>query len=91
MVDLMLELNDAEVKSEAIQLHMHQDNTAKKEQGENIENLVAVVRAGYLNKNTSLCLPTQEDFIQATAEDKYLITLRGFYLFPSKNIQTPNS
>ena len=58
MSALILSLKEAEIKSGAIPVNMHQGQTATP----------VMVHAGQINETTTLCLPTEEYWRQATLE-----------------------
>ena len=69
MPDLMLELKEAEIKAEAIPVHMYHKQTVPKHLKDKGETPTVMVNEGHINKTTILPLPTEEEWRQATSED----------------------
>ena len=76
MSDLMLAIKEAEIKAEAIPLHMHQRHTETQQMKYNNETPILMLHAEYINKTTTPPLPTEEDWNQATSEDHDLIYIK---------------
>ena len=51
---------------------MYQGKTARKQQKYKYETPTVMVHAGQINETRTLCLPTEEEWRQATSEDHYL-------------------
>ena len=60
MSDLMIELKEAEIKAEAIPVHMNQGHTETQQLKDKNETPTLMVHAGQINKTTTLPLPTEE-------------------------------
>ena len=60
MSALMLSLKKAEIKAEAILVHMHHKQTATKQQIYKDETTTVMVHAGQIKKTTTLPLPPEE-------------------------------
>ena len=60
ITDLILALKEAEINSEAIPVHMHQEETETQYLKDNNETPTGTVHAIHINKTTTLLLPTEE-------------------------------
>ena len=60
MSALMISLKNAEMKAEAIPVHMHHKQTATKQQKYKDETTTVMVHTGQINKTTTLLLLTEE-------------------------------
>ena len=69
---LMLALQEAEISMEVIPVHMHQGQNATKQLRYRGETPMVMVQAGKINKITTLCTPTEEDWSHYTAYDNDL-------------------
>ena len=69
MSALMLALKEAEIKTEALPVHMHHGHIETQHMKDNIETPTVMVHAVQINETTTLPLPTEEDGRQATSED----------------------
>ena len=65
---LTIVLKEAEIKSEAIPVHMNQKNTEKQQLKDKNETPTEMVHAGHINKTTTLPLPTDQEWRQTTSE-----------------------
>ena len=63
---LMLALKEAEIKVEDIPVHMHHKQTATKQMKYKGEIPTGALHAVKINKTTTLTLPTEEEWVQAT-------------------------
>ena len=59
MSTLMVALKEAEIKEEAIPVHIHQGHTETLQLKYNGETLTVLVHAVHINKTTTLHLPTE--------------------------------
>ena len=59
MAALMLSQKEAEIKAEAIPVHMHQGHTETQHLKYNKEESIVMVHAVHINKTTPLPLPTE--------------------------------
>ena len=57
MVALILELKEAQIKAEAIPLHMQRGNTETQHLKDNDKTTIVMVKVGHINETTALCLP----------------------------------
>ena len=69
MSALVLALKEAEIKAEYIRVHMYQVHAETKHLKDNNETSIVMVHARNINKTTTLPLPTEEEWMQATSED----------------------
>ena len=69
---LMLALKDAEIKSEAIPVHMYQWKTAAQQTKYKFETLTVMLHSGNINETTKICLPKYKEWRKATSEDNAL-------------------
>ena len=84
MADLILELKKAEIKSEAIQVHMHQGHIETQQLKDNNETPTVMVHEGYIKKTTTLPLPNEEEWRQATSEDHDLGCIKRVLYSPEE-------
>ena len=63
----MLALKEAEIKVEAIPIHMYQGHTETQQLKNNNETPTVMVYKGQINKTTSLPLPTEEEWSNDTS------------------------
>ena len=69
MASLMIALKEAEIKADNIPVHMHQGYTETKQLKDNNEIPTVMVHARHINKTTTIPIPTEEEWRQATSED----------------------
>ena len=69
MSSLMLALKEAEVKALTIPVHINHFHKEKTTPKGNNETPTMMVHVGQINKTTTLTLPTEEEWSQATSED----------------------
>ena len=62
MEALMIALKEAEIKSEAIPVHMNQEKTEKQHLKYKNEKPTGTVHSGQISKTTTLPLPTEEEW-----------------------------
>ena len=55
---LVLALKEAEIKTEAIQSHIHQGKTSTKQRKDKVERSTVMLFSGQINETTTLYLPT---------------------------------
>ena len=67
MSALMLALKEAEVKEEAIPVQINQGNKETQQLKDNNKTHTVMVHTGYINKTTTLPLPIEEKWRQATS------------------------
>ena len=59
MAALMLQINEAEIKSGAIPVHTHQGQTSTKHTKDKSEPPLEIVHVGNINETTTIFLPTE--------------------------------
>ena len=64
---LMIALKEAEIKAEAIPVQMHKGHTETQHLRDNNNTPTVMVHTGQNNKTTTLPLPNEEEFRQATS------------------------
>ena len=69
MATLMLVLNEAEIRAEAIPVHMYQGKTVTKHMKYRGEKPTVMAHADHINETATLCLPIEEEWRQYTSED----------------------
>ena len=84
MEALMIALKEAEIKSEAIQLHLQQVHIETQHLKDKNETPTLMVHAGNINKTTAIPLPTNEEWRQATSEDNDIGYIQGILSIPEE-------
>ena len=59
MMDLMLSLKEAEIRKEAIPVHMNQGKNTTKNINNKGETTIVMIHAGHINESEILRLPTE--------------------------------
>ena len=68
MLDIMLVIKDAYIKEESIPVYLHQEKTSANIFKNKVKKPMIMVHVRNINKSTALCLPTEEEWGQATEE-----------------------
>ena len=78
----MIALKEAKIEAESIMVHMHQKMTATKNLKDKGEIPTGTVHVGNINKTTTLPLPTEEGWSQATSEDHDIGYIKRIFIYP---------
>ena len=89
MADLILALKEADIKSEAIPVHMHQVHIEKQQLKYNNETPTVMVHVGKINKTTTLTLPNEEDWRQAISENHDIGYIKRILSSPEETLIDP--
>ena len=81
---LMVVLKEEEIKAEDVPVHMHHEHTETKHIKDKSEIPPGTVNAGHINKITTLPLPAEGDWKQATSEDNYLRYIKSILSSPEE-------
>ena len=86
---LMLALKEADIKVEAIPVHMHLGQTAAKQKNNKGVKNIVMVYAGHTNETTTLFLPTEEECGRTTSEDHDLGYIKSILSGPEGEMVYP--
>ena len=84
MSALMLALKEAEIKVEAIPVHMHHGHIETQQLKDKNEKPTLRVHAGQINETTTLPLPTEEEWRKATSDNHDLIYIERILSIPEE-------
>ena len=76
MEALMLALNEAEINTETITVHIHQGRTETQQLKDTNDTPTVMLHSGKINETTTLCIPTEEEWRHATSEDHDLVYIK---------------
>ena len=91
MADLILSLKDSEIKVESIPVHMHQGHTESQQPKDKNETPTVMAHMEQINEITTIPLPTEKEWKQATSEDHDLGYIKRIYLFQKRHLFTLNN